>query len=74
MRITSRRLALIEGAVDARVVKRRTPQTDAEWLERFAEAHAVGWFSDMAGVDAALAAGDVEALLEMAERRFMAEC
>jgi hypothetical protein len=71
MRIANR-LAILEGAVDARAVKRRTPQTDAEWLAVFAETNKAGWFGDMAGVDAALAASDVEALLDMAERRWRA--
>ena len=70
MRIANR-LTRLEGAVDARVVKRQ-PRTDAEWLADFAEAHAAGWFGDMASVDAALAAGDVETLLDAAERRWAA--
>ena len=53
MRIANR-LTILEGAVDARVVKRAA--TDAEWLADFAETHPAGWFGDMASVDAALAA------------------
>ena len=68
MRIASR-LMRLEEAVDSRPVRRR-PQSDAEWLAVFAEAHAVGWFGDEPDVDAALAAGDVEALLDAAERRW----
>ena len=68
MRIGNR-LTRLEQAAAALGANRQRPQNDAEWLEVFAAAKEAGWFADETGFDAALAAGDVEALLDMAERR-----
>jgi hypothetical protein len=68
MRIGNR-LTRLEQAAAAIGANHRRPQNDAEWLAVFAEAKAANQFADEPGFDAALAAGDVETLLDMAERR-----